>query len=237
MPANQAFKTELKKYAKLFREAAKDKVNEADTVLRLTRFCEDVLGYDLNEITREQAIKSTYVDIALKAGQEIRVLMEAKAAASSLREGHTQQAQNYAANQGIPWVLLTNGSRYILYRVELDGAIEANIVFDIDIVQGNFDEAADCLWMLRRRAIRKATDLGKYYQMQRALSPEMLLKALSSERVVTSLRRELQNIAGHRMSDEDTFEGLKGIIDEEALSQASGFRLRRKPKPMKQDAS
>lgn len=223
-------KSGLKRYARVFKEASGKNLNEADTVLRLTRFFEEVLGYDpFNEITREQAIKGTFVDIALKADGEIRILVEAKAAGVSLREGHTQQAQNYAANRGIPWVLLTNGSRFILYRIQLDGAIEATEVFDVDIVNGSPDRVAERLAMIHRKAIRKGADLEKFYQLQRTLSPEMILKALSSEAVVTTLCRELRTMTGTRAPEEDVFAALKSLLKESAL--LADLRIRRKPRP------
>lgn len=225
-------KTGLKKYAKIFREAATKNLNEADTVMRLTRFFEEVLGYDpFDEITREQTIKGTFVDIALKAEGVIRILVEVKAAGVSLREGHTQQAQNYAANKGIPWVLLTNGCRFILYRVQLDGAIEATEVFDVDLVGGPLDVAAQRLAMIHRKVMKKGAELEKFYLLQRTLAAEMILKALAAETVIAAICRELRAITGTRVPEEDVFAALKGLLKDGAV--LSDLRIRRKPKPVK----
>lgn len=222
----------LKRYAKIFRQAAKDKLSEADTVLRLTRFFEEVLGYDpFEDITREQAIKGTYVDIALKVDGQVKVLVEAKAAGTSLREGHTQQAQNYAANQGIPWVLLTNGVQFVLYRIDLDGAIEATEVFRVDLAEGSVDAAAERLAMLHRKAMKRGTDLERYYLRQRTLSPEKILKALASESVLTALRRELRSLTGTLVSVEDVFEALKGVLKDDTL--VASLKIRRTLRPVK----
>lgn len=223
----------IKRYAKIFKEAAEKNLNEADTVMRLTRFFEEILGYDpFNEITREQAIKGTFVDIALKVEGELRILVEVKAAGVSLREGHTQQAQNYAANRGIPWVLLTNGCRFILYHVQLDGAIEATEVFEVDIVGGgSLDVAAQRLAIIHRRAMKKGAELEKFYRLQRSLSADMILKAMATESVITALCRELRAITGTRVSEEDVFGALKGLIKDSAI--LADLKIRRKPKPVK----
>ena len=222
---------DLKRYAKIFKEAAERNLNEADTVMRLTRFFEEVLGYDpFSEITREQAIKGTFVDIALKVDDDIRILIEAKAAGVQLRESHTQQAQNYAANHGIPWVLLSNGCRYILYRVELNGAIEAIEVFDVDVVDGPLDVAAERLGLLHRKAMKKGAELEKYYHLQRTLSADMIFKALASESVITALCRELRALTGTRVQDEEVFESLKGMFKDSTL--LANLKIRRRPKPV-----
>lgn len=226
-------KTNLKRYAKLFKEAADKNLNEADTVMRLTRFFEEVLGYDpFNEITREQAIKGTFVDIALKVEEDIRILVEVKAAGISLREGHTQQAQNYAANKGIPWVLLTNGCRYILYRVHLDGAIEAIEVFDVDLAGGHADATAERLALIHRKAMKKGVELEKFYRLQRTLSAETIMKALATEAVLATLCRELRAITGTRVPEEDVFAALKGLLKDGAV--LADLKIRRKPKPVKE---
>lgn len=52
----------LKRFAKTFREARDSNLNEADTVLRLCRFFEEVLGYDgLRDISREAEMKNKFV--------------------------------------------------------------------------------------------------------------------------------------------------------------------------------
>lgn len=223
----------LRRYSKIFREAAEQSLGEADTVLRLTKFFEEVLGYDpFTEITREHAIKGTFVDIALKVEDQVRILVEAKAAGTQLRDSHTQQAQNYAANRGIPWVLLTNGIRWVLYKVELGTAIEATKVFDVDLVAGPMDEVAYCLGLIHRRSMRRGTELERYYQRQRALSPAVVVRALASESVITALRREIRALAGLRVSEDDAFEALKSIINPTVLGDVSSLTIRRKPTPI-----
>ena len=48
----------------------------------LVKFVEEVLGYDSlkGQISKELAIKDRFCDIALKADESVRVLVEAKAA-------------------------------------------------------------------------------------------------------------------------------------------------------------
>jgi hypothetical protein len=57
----------LKKYAALFKARAND-INESETVMFLTEFFKEILGYDplSGEISKEVAIKDRYCDLAIK---------------------------------------------------------------------------------------------------------------------------------------------------------------------------
>src|ERR1700687_3964017 len=91
----------LKKYAGVFRDARDRGANEADTVMYLVKFLEDVLGYDSlkGEISKEFAIKERYCDLALKVEGTLEMLVEAKAAGiKGLVAKHIEQAEHYASN-------------------------------------------------------------------------------------------------------------------------------------------
>jgi predicted type IV restriction endonuclease len=85
-------------------------VNESDTVIIVTDMLCYVFGYDkYSEITSEFAVKGTYCDLATKIDGKVECLIEVKAAGLDLKENHTKQAVDYAANMGVDWVVLTNG--------------------------------------------------------------------------------------------------------------------------------
>ena len=51
---------------------------------------------------------------------KIEYLIEVKAIGLSLKENHLRQALGYGANNGIPWVVLTNGLVWELYRIKFE---------------------------------------------------------------------------------------------------------------------
>ena len=54
---------DLKNMLPHLKKAQEDNLNEADTILRIIKVLEQVLGYDgLTEITREQQIKDKYAN-------------------------------------------------------------------------------------------------------------------------------------------------------------------------------
>ncbi len=67
----------LKRYVPVLLQAQRDNMNEADTVQRLIKVFEDVLGYNsLTEISREAQMKNKYVDVSLKIDGVVRLLVE-----------------------------------------------------------------------------------------------------------------------------------------------------------------
>ena len=67
MPIDKPTLAKLRKFADAFKAARERNADEADTVMYLVRFFEEVLGYDLlaGEITKEIAVEDRYCDFAV----------------------------------------------------------------------------------------------------------------------------------------------------------------------------
>ena len=72
--------SQLKRYQGILTEAKNRDISESDTVVIIADMLADVLGYKKYiEITTEYSIRGTYVDLAVKLGDEIRFFIESKA--------------------------------------------------------------------------------------------------------------------------------------------------------------
>jgi predicted type IV restriction endonuclease len=193
----------LKKFLPHLLAARDENLNESGTVQRLVKLFEDVLGYDpMSEITRELEIKEKYVDMALKLDGRVRLLLEAKAAGMALRDRHIEQAERYAAEGNIPWVILTNGLHWILYHLTFDEGIEYERVFSADLANDPFDQAAEHLALLHKKAVQKG-EHEKFWEKRSALSPESISKALFTEGALRLIRREIRRREGIVIDQED----------------------------------
>src|SRR5690606_26386826 len=93
-------------------------IGEADTVTIVKDLLADVFGYDkYAELTSEYSIRGTFCDLATKIDGALQTLIEVKAIGLELKDHHVKQAIDYAANQGVDWVLLTNGVQWRVYHV------------------------------------------------------------------------------------------------------------------------
>jgi predicted type IV restriction endonuclease len=230
-------KRPLKKFLPIFLQARDANLNEADTVQRLIKFFEDVLGYDaINEISREAEMKGKYVDIVLKIDGAIRILVEAKAAGEKLRERHIEQAQAYASRNNYKWVVLTNGVDWNLYHLTFGEGIDYQRAFSVDLAEASkVDEASSFLGLLHRQAVKKG-ELEDFWRKATALGAKSIGKALFCEDVLNVVRREIRRAEGLNVDIEDLAESLHDMLTAEAREVIGPLKIRKK-KPAVKKAS
>jgi len=228
MPAN--LRKSLKKLLPHLLKAREDNLNEADTVQRIIKVFEEVLGYDpLSEITRESQIRDKYVDIALKVEGTIRLLVEAKSAGTEMRDRHIEQAQHYAAEANIPWVVLTNGVVWNLYHLSFEQGVEYVKAFSVDLAADSLEKATDHLALLHRQALTKG-ELEKYWQHRAALSPQSIGGAIFTEDTLRLIRREIRRRGGIPVDEEDLARAIHEMFSTETRELLGPLRIKRKAK-------
>jgi predicted type IV restriction endonuclease len=225
-------KKPLRKFAPHFIKAREASCNESDTVDRLRQFFEDVLGYEpMDDISREIEMKRKYVDLCLKIDGNIRLLVEAKAAAIPLRVRHIDQAKHYASENGFRWVLLTNGVDWNLYHVtfnEEDG-IEYDLAFAVTLADGAMDEVAKKLAILHKKAIAKG-ELEKFWKHKSAMCAGSIAKALFQSNVLNVIRREIRRQCNVLIDPEDLATAVQEMLSVEAREEIGPVRIRRRKK-------
>lgn len=227
----------MKRFAAAFRDARDRGANEADTVMFLVKFFEEVLGYDSlrGEISKELQIKERYCDLALKVEGTIHYLVECKAASvKGLRDKDIEQAENYASRAGIRWVVLTNGIEWRLYHLSFaenegithDLAFEANL---LDEIESNPEGFWAKLSLLSRGSVQK-DHLEDYWAQKKALSPASVVRTLFSHEVLVRIRRELNRTAPARLELQDVFDAVRDALSKEALLAAGDISITKRRK-------
>jgi len=223
-------KRQLKRFIPIFLRSQEENLNEADTGQRLIKFFEEALGYDsMTELSKEKQIKGKYVDIAIKIDNHVRVLIETKSAGTTLRDRHIEQAEKYAAEGNIRWVLLTNGIQWILYHLTFEEGIDFVRVFTVDLQTDPIDRAADLIVILHRQSIKNG-ELENFWQQRIALSPESIGKAIFNENVLRFVRREIRKHEGLLIDEEDLAKAIHDMFSVEARERIGPLRIRRKKK-------
>ena len=217
-------------------KAKEDNLNEADTVLRIIKVLEQVLGYDgLTEVTREQQIKDKYADVAVKIDGVVKFLIEAKAAGAVLRDRHIEQAERYAAEGNLRWVVLTNGVVWNLYHLSFDEGIEYERAFTVDLSTDSLDKAAGLLALLHRQAINRG-EHEDFWKKQVALNPKSIIRALFFEDALKLIRREIKKREGILVDEEDLGTAIQSLFSPEVREQIGPFKIRRKRVSRQEDA-
>ncbi len=170
----------LRRFRKILEEARNADRSEQDTVTIVTDMLADIFGYDkYEELTGEYAIRGTYCDIAVKLDGKVRYLIEVKAIGKTLKENHIRQATDYAAKEGIEWVVLTNGCEWQAYRMIFEQPVRHERVFTIDLLQ-NVRELDEMIYTLSREGMVKDA-IDEYHEQRQALSRHFLAGVITSD--------------------------------------------------------
>jgi len=220
---------QLKKYAPYLLKAQEENLTEADTVQRIIKVFEDVLGYDaLSEITQEMEVKSKFVDLTIKIDGMIKFFVEVKRAGTKkLRDRHVEQGERYAAEGNIQWILLTNGVEWKLFHLTFDEGIDYEIVFSADLATDPIEKVADLLGLLHRHAIKTGAH-EDFWKQRAALNATSIGKALFSEDVLLFVRREIRRHEGILIAVEDLAEAIYSLFIEEAKVQIGPLKIHSK---------
>jgi hypothetical protein len=187
----------LKRYQPILESAKQRDVGETDTVTIIKDMLADVFGYDkYSELTSEYAIRGTYCDLAIKLDGKLTTLIEVKAVGIELKDQHVKQAVDYAANQGVDWVLLTTGIRWCVYHVHFTKPIQHELILDIDLSKVNVRSEGDLehLYLWCKEGWQRSA-LGDFHAQKQALSRFYLGAVVLSEPCLETIRRELRRIS------------------------------------------
>lgn len=187
----------IKRFQPILAAAKARDVGESDTVTIIKDMLADVFGYDkYSEVTSEYAIRGTYCDLATKIDGTLQTLIEVKAIGLELKDSHVKQAVDYAANQGVDWVLLTNGISWRVYHIIFAKPIDQELVVNIDFGTLNPRSESDVellyLWC-KEGWVRSV--LGEYHTQKQALSRFFLGAMILTDPVLDIIRRELRRVS------------------------------------------
>lgn len=172
-------------------------MGESDTVTIVVDMLAEIFGYDkYSEITSEHAIRGTFCDLATKLDGVLQMLIEVKAIGLDLKDQFVKQAVDYAANQGVDWVVLTNGALWRVYKVTFAKPIDFDLVVEIDFAALNPKSAKDieALYLFAKEGWLKSV-LGEYHSQKQALSRFFLGAMLLTDPVLDVIRRELRRVS------------------------------------------
>jgi hypothetical protein len=200
----------LRRYQKVLEAARRRDVNESDTCVIVSDFLADVLGYDkYSEVTTEFAIRSTFCDLAIKVDGRLQYLIEVKSVGTDLKENHLRQAVDYGANQGVEWVLLTNGILWQAHRLRFEKPISHEEVFSIDLLNAELKslQILEKLYLISREAGGSAA-ISTYWQQKEATSRFVVAQMLVDPTVLSVTRRQLKRLFPGVKIDEESLESL-----------------------------
>jgi hypothetical protein len=215
----------MKRLAPVIQQQKTRDVSEADTVTLVKDLMADVFGYDkYAELTGELAIRGTFCDLAVKIDDKFVQLIEVKAIGIELNDRHIKQAVDYAANQGIEWVILTNAVSWRLYHVIFAKPIDKHLVAEVEVttLDCRKDDDLERLFLFTKEGFKKGAHeavLNRQVATSRFLVAALLMH---NDAVASTIRRELRRMVDVNVSEDEILKVLEGeVIKRDALEGPS----------------
>lgn len=192
----------IRKYRNPINDLITRDANEGDTRLLVTDFLCDALGFDkYSDLTTEYRVRGQYADFGVRLDRKLVAFIEVKRIATALNKQHLNQVQNYALNEGVQWIILTNGARWQSYHVTPALPVETDLALDINLLELSKQDRDDLFYLTKESFSRGQID--ELWQARKATSAQSLSKILFSDRVLEAMRLELRTQTSHRLDIED----------------------------------
>jgi hypothetical protein len=173
----------------------------------------------LSHVTKEFQIKERFVDLAITIDSKVPFYIEVKSANTNLKESHIFQAESYASQSGVNWVVLTNGGEWQLYHLTFDKTgIEHTRIFTLNLINGDINQNADKLYYLSYEAIKKNA-LETYWEKCLSLQPVSIIKALFHEDTLSAIRREIRRKSNILIDEDELVDGIRKLLNPEIVTQ------------------
>jgi hypothetical protein len=240
----------IKRYQPILSAAKARDVGEADTVTIIKDMLADVFGYDkYSDVTSEHSIRGTFCDLVIRIDGQLQTLIEVKAIGLDLKDHHVKQAIDYAANQGVDWVLLTNGVTWRIYHLIFAKPIDQELVLEIHFCNLNprAENDLELLYLWCKEGWQRSV-LSEYHTQRQALSRFFVGAMLQTDAVLDVIRRELRRLSPDVRIDSaqikdvlvnevikrEVMEGDKAVEARKKITKSANKALRTAPaKPAK----
>jgi hypothetical protein len=210
--------TGLKQFQSVVTSAKARDVNESDTVILMTDILSELFGYEkYSELTSEISIRGTSCDLATKLNGEIQFLIEAKAVGSDLKDTHTRQAIEYAANEGIDWVVLSNGWLWRVYKVTFSKPVDHKLVVEFDLLTLDPKSPIDLetLYLLAKEGWSRSA-LDEFDSRRQALNRFCIAAIVTSDPLLRVIRRRIRQLSPNVRID---LAQIRTVLEREVLKR------------------
>lgn len=175
---------------RLAKQVAKGNRNEEETRRWIIDVLRSAFGYKDDQLETEMKVLGKRVDIAVKSGDKVLMVIECKASNVKLNKAAVNQATSYAIALGAEWALVTNGQVWDMYHVSPNKGAEPDIsdVFIVEILDddGISKSDIDCLYLLTEKALSSGETLKTMHWMK-ASSIENILNTIFTDKMLKAI--------------------------------------------------
>ncbi|MFB9723199.1 type I restriction enzyme HsdR N-terminal domain-containing protein [Planobispora longispora] len=191
--ARDRVRTAVRRYSKPLVDLVARDANEGDTRLLITDFLCEGLGYDKYEdLTTEYQVKGEFADYGIRIDKQLVAFIEVKRCSQKLNAKHLRQVQMYAVNEGVEWMILSNGQVWQVYHMTAGLPVVIDMALEVDLLSdASLAAKTDALFYLTKEAFKRRL-IDDLWRARAATSPKSLAQVLLSDVVVEAVRKEVR---------------------------------------------
>lgn len=201
----ERLRSSIRKFSRPLADLVARDANEGDTRLLVTDMLCDALGYDkYTDLTTEYAVKGEFADYGIRLDQQVVAFIEVKRCTTALTQRHLRQVEMYAVNEGVEWLILTNGSVWQAYRQIPGLPVTIDLVIDVNLLDDAvpLSKKVDGLFYLTRESFKRH-QIEDVWKASAATAPDKLAEVMLSEAVLAEARKELRRRTGQVIDGAD----------------------------------
>ncbi len=137
-------------------------------------------------------MRGEFADYGIRVDRQMVGFIEVKRCTQKLGARHLRQVQSYAVNEGVEWMILTNGQVWQVWHLTGGLPVVVDLTMEVDLLGDDpLGSKADALFHLSKEAIKHHL-LDELWQAKAATSARSLAGIILSDNVVESIRKELR---------------------------------------------
>ncbi|MFC8303516.1 hypothetical protein ACFUCV_07490 [Specibacter sp. NPDC057265] len=195
--------------------------NEGDTRMVVTDLLCEGLDYDkFKDLTTEYMVKQDFADYGVRIDKQMVAFIEVKRISQKLNERHLRQVLMYAVNEGVEWMVLTNGAVWQAYHLTGGLPVVVDLAFEVDLLgPASLAEKTELMFLLHKEALKRRR-IDDVWRHRAATEPGALLDVILSEPVLDQLRREVRRRTGIATTAESLSEVIRTeIVDPKLIAR------------------
>ncbi|HZP56438.1 MAG TPA: type I restriction enzyme HsdR N-terminal domain-containing protein [Dehalococcoidia bacterium] len=211
--ARERLRTGIKRYSRRLAELRARDANEGDTRFLVTDFLCEALGFDkYDDLTTEYQVKGEFADYGIRIDKDLIAFIEVKRVTTKLGPKHLHQVEMYAVNEGVEWMILTNGSNWQVYHVTGGLPVEIDLTLDVDLLgDATSAQKVNLLFYLTRESLKRR-QIDELWRQKRATSPKALASVLCTDSVARAIRKELRRQSGQMIDTREVTQLLRETV-------------------------
>ncbi|WP_186759521.1 hypothetical protein [Arthrobacter alpinus] len=156
----------------------------------------------------------------MRIDKQLVAFIEVKRISQKLNERHLRQVQMYSVNEGIEWMVLTNGAVWQAHHLTGGLPVIVNMAFEIDLLgPAPLEEKAELMFLPHREALKRRR-IDELWKHSAATEPKALLELILSDTMLEQIRKEVKRRTGITTTPEALGEVIRTeIVDPKLLAK------------------